>query len=473
MAKVPHFFISYKRSDQEGKYLAHMISRELRRRYGPDSAFLDVASRSPGLSFRAKLDRALKVTDVVLVIIGPLWLQRLTERIGDPWDWVRYEISESLKRDSLSVVPICRAGVAMPCPHELPEEIRGLCLRDTVPFDPFQDLEAQLVRLLNGLETRVAALHGRELQFAREKLIALLRWRARQLELAAVRDADTAQAAEWTDARTKMPCFFISYMRSDQEGQYLAHMISGELRRRYGPASALLGIDSRIPGLSFRAKVDRVLKVTDNVLVIIGPSWLQRLTERVRDPWDWVRYEISESLKRKPLPVVPVLLAGVEMPQSHELPEELQDLGERDAVPIDPFQDFETHLTSLLSDLESMRQQKEELQAARGKLTDLLRLRIRQRKLAAVRHAAARREAKRAAQERAEAAVREVLPALQSLHERRGGLELPCQWTGDLRTRLRLFLQPLGPSFCAGELSPDILIRPVLQRGHGSEPSLV
>src|SRR5262249_53790905 len=144
---MPQFFISYRRSDQEGQYLAHMISRELRRRYSPDSAFLDVVSRVPGLSFQAKVDQALEVTDFVLVIIGPSWLQRLTERVGDPWDWVRYEIAESLKRDSLPVVPVCLAGVEMPRPHELPGELQGLCLRDAVLIDPFQDFEAHLARL--------------------------------------------------------------------------------------------------------------------------------------------------------------------------------------------------------------------------------------------------------------------------------------------------------------------------------------
>jgi hypothetical protein len=102
------------------------------------------------------------------------------------------------------------------------------------------------------------------------------------------------------------------------------------------------------------------------VLVIIGPSWLQLLNERLEDPRDWVRYEIAESLKRRWLPVVPVCRAGVEMPRPHQLPEELRDLGWRDGVILDPFQDFDSHLTRLLGDvervIEAMRKEKEELQ---------------------------------------------------------------------------------------------------------------
>src|SRR4051812_348175 len=141
---MPHFFISYRRSDQDGKFLAHMIFRELRRRYGEQSVFLDVDSRSPGLSFPAKVDQALNVTDVVLVIIGPAWLKLLTERPEDSRDWVRYEVAESLKRSWLPVVPVCLAGVEIPRPHQLPEELKELGWRDGVILDPFQDFDSHL-----------------------------------------------------------------------------------------------------------------------------------------------------------------------------------------------------------------------------------------------------------------------------------------------------------------------------------------
>src|SRR6185295_7741249 len=127
---MPHFFLSYRRSDPEGQWLAHAVFRELRRRYGEENVFLDVDKRSPGLSFPVKVRQALDSTDAVLVIIGPAWLQRLNEKLGDSRDWVRYEVAESLKRSPLPVVPVCRAGVEMPQPHQLPEDLRELGLRD-------------------------------------------------------------------------------------------------------------------------------------------------------------------------------------------------------------------------------------------------------------------------------------------------------------------------------------------------------
>ena len=66
-----------------------MIFRELRIRYGEQSVFLDVDSRSPELSFPMKVDSALNRRDAVFVIIGPAWMKLLNEHLEDSRDWVR------------------------------------------------------------------------------------------------------------------------------------------------------------------------------------------------------------------------------------------------------------------------------------------------------------------------------------------------------------------------------------------------
>jgi hypothetical protein len=173
---MSHFFISYRRTDQEGRYLAHMIFRELRGRYGEESIFLDVDSRSPGLSFAAKVESALNRTDVVLVIIGPTWLASLTERRDDSRDWVRFEVAQSLKRPHLPVVPVCSPGVSIPQPHQLPEDLRELAWRDGVSLDPFQDFDSHLIRLLGDLERVLDSLREGKtaLRLARIQLITVL-----------------------------------------------------------------------------------------------------------------------------------------------------------------------------------------------------------------------------------------------------------------------------------------------------------
>jgi hypothetical protein len=149
---MPYFFISYRRSDQEGRYLAHMIFRELRARYGEHSVFLDVDSLSPGLSFPAKVNRALDQTDVVLVIIGSAWMRILTERISDSTDWVRYEIAQSLRRTWLPVVPILGPGVEIPRADQLPDDLKDLAWRDGITLDPFQDFDSHLNRFIINIE---------------------------------------------------------------------------------------------------------------------------------------------------------------------------------------------------------------------------------------------------------------------------------------------------------------------------------
>jgi hypothetical protein len=149
---MPHFFISYRRLDQEGRYLAHMVFRELRGRYGEQSVFLDVDSLSPGLSFPDKVARALEKTDVVLVIIGPEWVRLLNERQADSRDWVRYEVAQSLARPWLPVVPVCCPGVQVPRADELPDDLKDLGVRDGIVLDPFQDFDSHLQRFLANVE---------------------------------------------------------------------------------------------------------------------------------------------------------------------------------------------------------------------------------------------------------------------------------------------------------------------------------
>lgn len=158
---MPRLFLSYRRNDTEGRYLAHMIFRELRGRYGQSSVFLDVDSRSPGLSFPRKVAAALDNSDAMLVVIGSEWLSELHRRKDDPRDWVRYEVAEALKREKLPVVPICSAGTTLPTATALPPDLQDLAWRDGVTLDPFVDFDSHLARLLEDLDrvVREVAAH--------------------------------------------------------------------------------------------------------------------------------------------------------------------------------------------------------------------------------------------------------------------------------------------------------------------------
>jgi hypothetical protein len=83
----------------------------------------------------------------------------------------------------------------------LPEELKDLGWRDGVTLDPFRDFDTHLARLLSDLERvlEISRLEKQELLLARKRLIAMLRWRSRELERAAAREAAAKLAAERAD----------------------------------------------------------------------------------------------------------------------------------------------------------------------------------------------------------------------------------------------------------------------------------
>jgi hypothetical protein len=72
------------------------------------------------------------------------------------------------------------------------------------------------------------------------------------------------------------------------------------------------------------------------LLAVIGPRWVS-LTDadgkrRLDDPNDYTRLEIVTALRRRDVRVIPVLVEGAQMPDSNQLPEDLQPLCRRNAI---------------------------------------------------------------------------------------------------------------------------------------------
>lgn len=125
------FFISYRR-DQSSRP-AQILKDELARRFGEDSVFMDVASLDAGQEWPRRLEEAIRESAVLLVLIGPEWLQAArpdgTRRLDDPRDWVRLEIEAGLRGQEV-VVPVLIDNARMPSEEELPDSIRGLARRN-------------------------------------------------------------------------------------------------------------------------------------------------------------------------------------------------------------------------------------------------------------------------------------------------------------------------------------------------------
>jgi CHASE2 domain-containing sensor protein len=147
----PAFFISYRRS--QNAWQARDIRRELARRYGDASVFMDTSSIEFGEAFPDRIVAAIRGCSVMLVLIGPHWLDAIdgARRIDDPNDWVRKEIESGLQRHEAVVVPVLLDGSHAPPDSELPEPVKRLALLHSVTIIG-DDLAADIDNLLSSID---------------------------------------------------------------------------------------------------------------------------------------------------------------------------------------------------------------------------------------------------------------------------------------------------------------------------------
>ena len=145
------FFISYRRS--QNTWQARDIRREVARRYGNESAFMDTSSIEYGEAFPDRIASTIRGCSVMLVLIGPHWLQPIdgTRRIDDPNDWVRHEIEAGLQRREVIVIPVLLDGATAPDIAELPEAIKGLAARNAVVITG-DDLAADIDKMMKSID---------------------------------------------------------------------------------------------------------------------------------------------------------------------------------------------------------------------------------------------------------------------------------------------------------------------------------
>jgi hypothetical protein len=124
-------FISYRRADSAGH--AGRLFDHLSMRFGADLIFQDFDDIKPGTDFLQAIQTAIKSCDIMLVLIGPLWLEDAQgrRRLDDPEDVLRLEVSEALQRD-MTVIPVLLGGATMPPAEYLPEPVKSLSKRHAV-----------------------------------------------------------------------------------------------------------------------------------------------------------------------------------------------------------------------------------------------------------------------------------------------------------------------------------------------------
>jgi hypothetical protein len=153
---MAEIFLSYRRADSASA--TGRLADRLEQHYGPARIFKDHVSIVAGDDFAAAIRRAVEASTVILVVIGPDWIDATlasgARRLDDPQDWVRLEIEFAFEAN-LPVVPVLVEGATMPTAGQLPASLEALARCQAVELSETRwryDAE----RLIGALTTRFA-----------------------------------------------------------------------------------------------------------------------------------------------------------------------------------------------------------------------------------------------------------------------------------------------------------------------------
>lgn len=147
-------FVNFRNGDEN--YTAAMLYDKLAERFGADQVFRSTNSLQPGVEFSSALLENLRACRIVLVVIGPRWLESTDgsgrKRLWKQADWVRREIAIALS-EGKEVIPVMLYDLPRLAPDELPPSIRRLAMLQSVKLD-HRDLKAGVASLLDMLSRK-------------------------------------------------------------------------------------------------------------------------------------------------------------------------------------------------------------------------------------------------------------------------------------------------------------------------------
>lgn len=150
------FFLSYRR--EQSSFPARLLWTALTARFGDKSVFLDERAIYAGQEFPRQIREAIWGCRVMLVIIGPNWIDACDKSgarlLDNPNDWVRREVEDGLARPGGAVIPVLEDRARMPRKSDLPESLQPLADRNAFvltgkDFDQEVDALADAIRHSN------------------------------------------------------------------------------------------------------------------------------------------------------------------------------------------------------------------------------------------------------------------------------------------------------------------------------------
>jgi len=147
---------------------------------------------------------------------------------------------------------------------------------------------------------------------------------------------------------------FVSYRR--QDSQHITGRIYDRLSTRFGKESVFKDVDSIPLGFDFRDHLREQVGRCAVLVAVIGKNWNPISASgqpRLSDPRDHLRIEIESALERR-IPVIPVLVDGIEVPAEEELPESLGRLAYYNGISVRPDPDFHHDMDRLVRGIEQL-----------------------------------------------------------------------------------------------------------------------
>jgi hypothetical protein len=136
------------------------LYEKLADRFGQENVFKDVDSIDLGADFRSAITNAIESCDVVLVMIGSMWVSVAdndgNRRLNNPDDYVRIEIETAFARE-IETIPVLVGETRIPARDELPETIEELRFLNAAKLRPDPDFVVNEQRISAAVAKHVNA----------------------------------------------------------------------------------------------------------------------------------------------------------------------------------------------------------------------------------------------------------------------------------------------------------------------------
>ena len=152
----PTVFISYRRADHPD-FVERIRNWFIANGYDDERVFMDLSNMPYFTDFAEFIREKVLESEVVIVIIGPQWLDLLRERATrDETDYVRLEIAIALEQGKL-VAPICIKGAKMPNTKDLQDfgDLKQMTRYHAPELDSGRPFLKNIADIIGALETEL------------------------------------------------------------------------------------------------------------------------------------------------------------------------------------------------------------------------------------------------------------------------------------------------------------------------------